>query len=272
MTYARAVGVDPDAGPPVEELAARSVLAGAGLAVPNGPLALVVTDALTVRAAGEGRVRLDGRLARVPRGREATVVVVTEGPDGPVAAVLEPGTGIVGNGGEPGGGAARHPDPRGRRGGGRADGGPGRGSCSRCCGPRRSAGRRCGRASSRSRTCGPGSSSGSALVSFQAVKQDVARLVEEVALVEAAVAVGVERGGEFGVAVAKAQASESVAEVTRIAHQLHGAVGFTERSPLRLSTTRLWSWRDEDGDERVWAGRLGATAAGTDDLWALVTG
>ena len=103
---------------------------------------------------------------------------------------------------------------------------------------------------------------GKPLVSFQAVKQDVARLVEEVALVEAAVAVGVERGGEFGAAVAKAQASESVAEITRIAHQLHGAVGFTERSPLRLSTTRLWSWRDEDGDERVWAGRLGAAAAG----------
>ena len=90
VTYARAVGVDPDAGPPVEELAARSVLAGAGLAVPDGPLTLVVTDALTVSAAREGRVRLDGTLARVPRGREATVVVVTEGPDGPVAAVLEP--------------------------------------------------------------------------------------------------------------------------------------------------------------------------------------
>jgi len=32
---------------------------------------------------------------------------------------------------------------------------------------------------------------------------------------------------EFTAAAAKAQASDSIAEITRIAHQLHGAIGFT---------------------------------------------
>ena len=269
VAYARAVGVDPDSGTPVEELAARSVLAGAGLEVPEGPLTLVVAD-LDVRPAGEGRVRLDGTLARVPRGREATVVVVTEGPDGALAAVLEPGTAIVGNGEN----LAGEPRDTLTLDGVEVPAAPVAGVRERLALLRAAAiGGAALRASElaiahvRTRE-----QFGRPLVSFQAVKQDVARLVEEVALVEAAVAVGVERGGELGAAVAKAQASESVAEITRIAHQLHGAVGFTERSPLRLSTTRLWSWRDEDGDERAWAGRLGTAATGTDDLWALLTG
>ncbi|MFC5063025.1 acyl-CoA dehydrogenase family protein [Actinomycetospora atypica] len=275
VAYARAVGVDPDSGPPVEELAARSVLAGAGLAVPDGPLTLVVADALEVRDSGEGRVRLDGTLPRVPRGREATVVVVTDGPDGAptdgaVAAVLGPGTGLVGTGENL---AGEQRDTL-TLDGAEVAAVPVAGVRERLALLRAAAiGGAALRASElaiahvRTRE-----QFGRPLVSFQAVKQDVARLVEEVALVEAAVAVGVERGGELGAAVAKAQASESVAEITRIAHQLHGAVGFTERSPLRLSTTRLWSWRDEDGDERTWAGRLGAAATGTDDLWALLTG
>ena len=270
VVYARAVGVDPDSGPPVEELAARAVLAEVGFAVPDGPLTLVVADSLSVQDLGEGRVRLDGTLTRVPRGREATVVVVTEGPDGALAALLEPGRGIVGMGEN----LAGEPRDTLTLDGVEVAAAPVAGVRERLALLRAAAiGGAALRASElaiahvRTRE-----QFGRTLVSFQAVKQDVARLVEEVALVEAAVAVGVERGGELGAAVAKAQASESVAEITRIAHQLHGAVGFTERSPLRLSTTRLWAWRDEDGDERAWAGRLGAAATGTDDLWALLTG
>ena len=46
---------------------------------------------------------------------------------------------------------------------------------------------------------------------------------------------------------AKAQASSGAGVVAAIAHQLHGAIGTTEEHRLRLTTTRLWSWRDEDG-------------------------
>jgi acyl-CoA dehydrogenase len=120
---------------------------------------------------------------------------------------------------------------------------------------------------------------GRALRDFQAVKQEEAKLIEETALASAAVeaaAAAVDNVGaaaDFAVAVAKAQASESAAEITRIAHQLHGAIGFTELTPLRLATTRLWSWRDEDGNEGEWGRYLGgrALSAGAEGLWALVT-
>jgi hypothetical protein len=60
---------------------------------------------------------------------------------------------------------------------------------------------------------------------------------------------------------------------TRIAHQLHGAVGFTHEHQLHRFTTRLWSWRDEYGGEREWAARLGRFAAvsGPAGLWDWLT-
>ena len=37
-----------------------------------------------------------------------------------------------------------------------------------------------------------------------------------------------------------------------IAHQVHGAIGFTHEHSLHFLTKRLWSWRDEFGNETVW--------------------
>ena len=34
-----------------------------------------------------------------------------------------------------------------------------------------------------------------------------------------------------------------------IAHQMHGAIGFTQEHQLHYLTRRLWSWRDEFGNE-----------------------
>ncbi|MFB9385262.1 acyl-CoA dehydrogenase family protein [Pseudonocardia petroleophila] len=75
-------------------------------------------------------------------------------------------------------------------------------------------------------------------------------------------------------AAAKARTGEAAGEVARIAHQVHGAIGFTREHDLRLLTTRLWAWRDEDGSDARWQAELGATvlAAGPDALWPLVTG
>ncbi|MGN5379379.1 acyl-CoA dehydrogenase family protein [Streptomyces lasalocidi] len=78
---------------------------------------------------------------------------------------------------------------------------------------------------------------GRPLSRFQAVKQEEARLIEEAALVRAAVqaaAAPLDTGGaaaHFAVAAAKTQASASATEVTRIAHQLHGAIGITRLNP-----------------------------------------
>jgi acyl-CoA dehydrogenase len=50
-------------------------------------------------------------------------------------------------------------------------------------------------------------------------------------------------------------------------------VGFTERHPLRLSTLRLWSWREEFGAESEWSEQLGGmlVRGGPDSLWSAVT-
>jgi len=78
------------------------------------------------------------------------------------------------------------------------------------------------------------------------------------------------------VLAAKAQASHCAGIVAAIAHQLHGAIGTTEEHRLRLTTTRLWSWRDEDGPEAECFAELGraalAAAGRTGGLWPWLSG
>lgn len=113
---------------------------------------------------------------------------------------------------------------------------------------------------------------------FQAVQQDLARLAGEcvasAAAVEGAVAAAGRGDCLAEVAAAKVRTAEASALATRIAHQLHGAIGFTREHQLHRFTTRLWSWRDEFGSERDWAIRLGrlAAALGPDGYWDWLTG
>lgn len=118
---------------------------------------------------------------------------------------------------------------------------------------------------------------------FQAVQQLLAEAGAEVAAAAAAsaeAARAADRSGfadpatAFAVASAKLRCGEAATAVARIAHQVHGAIGFTREHDLRLVTTRLWAWRDEDGNEAHWSDRVGAAAvdAGADGLWPLVTG
>ena len=114
---------------------------------------------------------------------------------------------------------------------------------------------------------------------FQAIQQQLALLAEEaaaslVAAESAAVSVAEGRkSAEFALAVAKIRAGEAAGAVAEIAHQVHGAIGFTEEHSLHYLTRRLWSWRDEFGDEAYWAGALGRriAAAGAAGLWPLMT-
>ena len=41
--------------------------------------------------------------------------------------------------------------------------------------------------------------------------------------------------------------------INRLAHQLHGAIGYTDEHRLQYSTRRLWSWRDEYGTDAEWS-------------------
>jgi len=116
---------------------------------------------------------------------------------------------------------------------------------------------------------------------FQAVQHNLARLGGEAAAAVAAagsVAYTLGNADSFDdhvfleVASAKIRIGEAAGEGAGIAHQAHGAIGFTAEHILHRFTTRLWSWRDDFGSESVWAVRLGemVAARGADELWPLV--
>ena len=116
---------------------------------------------------------------------------------------------------------------------------------------------------------------GQPLNRFQAVQQMLAELAGEVALAAAAVdaAVADPLSAKL-VASAKVAAGGAAGRGAAIAHQVHGAIGFTHEHQLHRWTTKLWAWRDEFGTESAWAEALGdlVARAGADRLWEVVTG
>lgn len=107
---------------------------------------------------------------------------------------------------------------------------------------------------------------GKPLIRFQAVGSLVAQMIEQVTLATTAVRMAAETTSALGpdalvdidsAAVAAVVTAAAATTVTRMAHQLHGAVGVTREHPLHLATRRLWSWRDEFGGDRRWARVLG---------------
>jgi acyl-CoA dehydrogenase len=115
---------------------------------------------------------------------------------------------------------------------------------------------------------------------FQAVQQNLAIMAGQVAAAGAAADAGVEAltvddaaRQEFLIAIAKTRVGEAATIASEIAHQVHGAIGFTKEYSLQLSTRRLWSWRDEFGGDAEWAAKVGAyvCAGGADALWPTLT-
>jgi acyl-CoA dehydrogenase len=120
---------------------------------------------------------------------------------------------------------------------------------------------------------------GRTIGSFQAVRQLGAHLAGEVAVSEAAAAAAlhaVQCVGDSGfpIAAARVRAASAATEVSRIAHQIHGAIGYTREHPLHHLTRRLWAWRDEGLSEAEW-GRIAAQrvlSSGADHLWQRLVG
>ena len=115
---------------------------------------------------------------------------------------------------------------------------------------------------------------------FQAIQQQLAVMAGQVAAAGAAADAGVEALScddmamqEFLIAVAKTRVGDAATLASEIAHQVHGAIGFTKEYSLQLSTRRLWSWRDEFGGDTEWAARVGAfvCARGAEALWPTLT-
>jgi acyl-CoA dehydrogenase len=113
---------------------------------------------------------------------------------------------------------------------------------------------------------------------FQAIQMTLAEMAGEVtavtALTDAAVQ-ALDSGGNLvlAAAAAKVRAGIAVEEVARRAHQVHGAIGFTQEHKLHHLTRRCWSWRDEAGSELAWSRILGAglLAGDPDALWPALT-
>lgn len=64
----------------------------------------------------------------------------------------------------------------------------------------------------------------------------------------------------FSAAVAKIRCGEAASRAAAIAHQVHGAIGFTFEHQLNFATRRLWAWREAYGGDGWWAGKLGEAA------------
>jgi acyl-CoA dehydrogenase len=116
---------------------------------------------------------------------------------------------------------------------------------------------------------------------FQAVQHNLARLAGEAAAALAAATSAADviaSGSAFDetvfleAAAAKIRCSEAAEKGAAIAHQVHGAIGFTQEHILHCYTLRALAWRDDFGSESFWAVELGKMIAtrGADELWPLV--
>ncbi len=119
------------------------------------------------------------------------------------------------------------------------------------------------------------------IAKFQAIQHGLARLAGESAAALAAAGsaadaiAGENAAGDallLEIAAAKIRAGEAAGEGAAIAHQVHGAIGFSREHALHRYTQRLWDWRDDFGAESEWAARLGrlVAARGADALWPLL--
>jgi alkylation response protein AidB-like acyl-CoA dehydrogenase len=118
---------------------------------------------------------------------------------------------------------------------------------------------------------------------FQVIQHNLAQFAGEVAAATAAADAAAEAIGAGGltdeatlaeIATAKIRVGEAAGVGSAIAHQVHGAMGFTYEHSLHHATRRLWAWRDEFGNEAHWSVMLGGIAArqGADAFWPFVSG
>jgi acyl-CoA dehydrogenase len=112
---------------------------------------------------------------------------------------------------------------------------------------------------------------------FQAVQQSLAVFAEEAGAVNCAVqaAARATDAGDAGfeIAAAKLRANMAASVGAATAHQVHGAIGFTQEYDLHRWTRRLIGWASEFGSERYWADWLGGAIAvnGPDAFWSELT-
>lgn len=269
--------------PVAETVVASWLLAEAGMDVPAGPMTLAPTqagEALRLERTGGGW-RLRGTVARVPWGRNALHVVTVVETDGGVMVAradgvsprqldqnlaLEPRDTLAFDG------VAVEAAPASARVGTRA---------LWLYGALARAAQMGGALESvlaqGTRYATERKQFGRPIAAFQAIQHQLAVLAGHTAAAGIAAASACRAAGRhdpwFEVAVAKVRVGEAAGIGAGIAHQVHGAIGFTYEHSLHFATRRLWSWRTEFGGESAWAAELGrhAAARGADALWPDLT-
>jgi alkylation response protein AidB-like acyl-CoA dehydrogenase len=264
-----------------ETLLAGWALAEAGLDVPEGVLAVApvrVGDRLTLNADGT----VTGTARAVPHAAEASLLVLvlhdqllTFPPDGWTAAPR--GTDMGGERADLSFDAARPQAMADMPGGG--DGLLRMGAVARAC---QMAGALETALALTTDYAQEREAFGRKIAKFQALQQNVAVLAGEVAAALTASGSAADTLGTaphtgadafLEVAAAKIRVGEAVEAGAAIAHQAHGAIGWTQDYVLQRFTRRIWGWRDDFGTEADWAVRLGAHVAGqgADRLWPMLT-
>lgn len=267
-----------------ETIAAGFLLASVGLDVPAGPLGLAGAqprDRLRLERNGAGWL-LSGSVRRVPWGRLASAIVLPVTYDDEILIVRAPRMGCTVENGSNLAGEFRdtilysdHP----------VDAAPWQRDVSNdpaaVVGAMIRSGQMAGALSDilgRSVTyANDRQQFGRPIAKQQIIQQNLAVLATEAAAVEVAAEVAFlaadQRDAEFLIAVAKVRSGIAVPQAVAIAHQVHGAIGFTLEHPLHWSTRRLMSWRTEFGSDRHWAVILGRQVLdlGASGFWPKVT-
>lgn len=237
--------------PLAETLLARAVLAGAGVAIPKGSIAIA-----------QGRASDDGGLvcASVQGARVADWVLVDTGAQGvllPVAQAVQTRSGFVLDAGlswDAGAVAAGTllPDA------------PDAQLLLACLNAAQLAGALLSVFNRTLQYANDRNQFGRPIGKFQAIQHQISVMAEQAFASRMAAQIGCRSAtgqpDRLRVAVAKARTSEAAVEVAALSHSIHGAIGFTAEFDLQLFTRRLHAWRQNGGSESYWYGVVGAAA------------
>jgi acyl-CoA dehydrogenase len=266
-----------------ETMLAGWLLAGAGLALPDGPLSVApvrLGDALALTPRGAGW-HLSGTVRRIPWGRNITALAALAMHRGAPMVALVPATGWTVR---PAANLALEPRdtldiavdlPAAAVAPAGPDGGQLR-AVGAALRSQQIAGALGQLVAMTTQYALDRTQFGRPIGKFQAVQHNLALLAGQAAAAAAAADGAAEAVSPLRllpIAAAKQRCGEAAGIGAAIAHQVHGAIGFTYEHSLHYLTKRLWSWRDEFGSETEWAALLGRhmAEAGPDRLWLEIT-